>query len=103
MVQQCLRETKLKSHFLVCVCRASTYSSLAMSLSTMGLNMSTPASPDGVSIGSASSDSAHPVTSQSSISSGDSEVLQPDRRVIRVSLLLKGQSEVNYKSMIVSR
>ena len=57
-----------------------------------------------MSIGSASSDSAHPITSQSSISSGDSNDSHPDRKVIKVSLLLPGQEEtVNYKSMIVSR
>lgn len=79
----------------------TSYASLALSYSNFSLKSPTPS--DGVSIGSASSDSAHPITSQSSISSGDSDGSHhPDRRVIKVTLLTPGSDDVNYKSMIVS-
>ncbi|KAF6034667.1 RALGDS [Bugula neritina] len=79
----------------------TSYASLALSYSNFSLKSPTPS--DGVSIGSASSDSAHPITSQSSISSGDSDGSHhPDRRVIKVTLLTPGSDDVNYKSMILT-
>ncbi|XP_067941437.1 ral guanine nucleotide dissociation stimulator-like 1 isoform X2 [Watersipora subatra] len=77
----------------------SSYTSITLSYSNFSLTSPTPS--DRVSIGSASSDSAHPITSQSSISSGDSDVSgNQDRRVIKVTLLASGQDiTVNYKSI----
>lgn len=76
---------------------------LGYSLSALSSALSSPTPSDGVSVGSASSDSAHPITSHSSISSGDSDSQAPDKRIVRVCLLISSQqSTVNYKSMIVS-
>ena len=83
------------------LCYRASFASLSLSFANFALKSPTPS--DGVSIGSTSSDSAHPITSQSSISSGDSDGCHPDRRVIKVTLLIPGQEDtVNYKSMIVS-